>query len=290
MHPAPSVILFSALSGLGLGLMFWLGLGLPSVTGWSAFAYYFVAYALAVGGLMLSAFHLANPKNAPKAFSQWRTSWLSREAWAAVVALLVVAVHAIGVIFFGTRPVLFGATGSALALLTVFTTSMIYAQIAAVPRWNQVGTPFLFLSLSLAGGALLAGQVTAAMLLLPLAGIAQLAHWHLGDTRARVPTSTPETATGLGSVGGVRLFEPPHTGSNYLLHEMVYRVGRKHALRLRVIALLLMVVVPALLLIVPYSPAILALAALSHLAGVLAPRWLFFAEAEHVVGLYYGQR
>jgi len=28
----------------------------------------------------------------------------------------------------------------------------------------------------------------------------------------------------------------------------------------------------------------------SHIAGVLASRWLFFAEAEHVVGLYYGKR
>ncbi len=290
MHPAPSVILFSTLSGLGLGLMFWLGLGLPAVTGWSAFGLYFIAYALAVGGLMLSAFHLANPKNAPKAFSQWRTSWLSREAWAAVIALLAVAVHAIGVIFFDTRLAVIGAIGSALALLTVLTTSMIYTQIRAVPRWNQVTTPILFLTLSLAGGALLAGQVTAAAMLLPLAGIAQLVHWHIGDARARGPDSTPESATGLGGKGRVRLFEPPHTGSNYLLHEMVYRIGRKHALRLRVFAIVLMVVAPALLLIVPFSPLILALAALSHLAGVLASRWLFFAEAEHVVGLYYGQR
>lgn len=290
MHPAPSVILFSTLSGLGLGLMFWLGLGLPAVTGWSAFGLYFIAYTLAVGGLMLSAFHLANPKNAPKAFSQWRTSWLSREAWAAVIALLVVAVHAIGVIFLDTRLAVIGVVGAALALLTVLTTSMIYTQIRAVPRWNQITTPVLFLTLSLAGGALLAGQVTAAAVLLPLAGIAQLVHWHLGDSRAQTPESTPESATGLGFMGRVRLFEPPHTGSNYLLHEMVYRVGRRHALRLRVIALLLMVVVPGLLLILPAGPVMLGLAALLHLTGVLASRWLFFAEAEHVVGLYYGQR
>ena len=28
----------------------------------------------------------------------------------------------------------------------------------------------------------------------------------------------------------------------------------------------------------------------AHLMGALAHRWLFFAEAEHVVGLYYGRR
>jgi len=33
-----------------------------------------------------------------------------------------------------------------------------------------------------------------------------------------------------------------------------------------------------------------ALAVVSHLLGVLATRWLFFAQAEHVVGLYYGKR
>ena len=32
------------------------------------------------------------------------------------------------------------------------------------------------------------------------------------------------------------------------------------------------------------------IAVLSHVIGVFASRWLFFAEAEHVVGLYYGKR
>ena len=36
--------------------------------------------------------------------------------------------------------------------------------------------------------------------------------------------------------------------------------------------------------------ALLILAAVSHLAGMLAERWLFFAEAEHAVSLYYGHR
>ena len=34
----------------------------------------------------------------------------------------------------------------------------------------------------------------------------------------------------------------------------------------------------------------IGLAAVLHLAGAMAHRWLFFAEAEHVVGLYYGKR
>ena len=88
MHPAPSVILFTTLSGIGFGLLAFLGLGLPLVTGWLAFAFFAVAYLLAVGGLLASTFHLGHPERALKAFSQWQTSWLSREAWAAVGALV----------------------------------------------------------------------------------------------------------------------------------------------------------------------------------------------------------
>ena len=89
MHPAPSVILFTTLSGLGFGLLAFLGLGFPGVTGWVAFVFYAIAYALAVGGLLASTFHLGRPERALKAFSQWRTSWLSREGICAVAALLV---------------------------------------------------------------------------------------------------------------------------------------------------------------------------------------------------------
>ena len=62
MHPAPSVILFTTLSGIGFGLLAFLGLGLPLVTGWLAFAFFAVAYLLAVGGLLASTFHLGHPE------------------------------------------------------------------------------------------------------------------------------------------------------------------------------------------------------------------------------------
>ncbi|MFN4130419.1 MAG: DmsC/YnfH family molybdoenzyme membrane anchor subunit, partial [Paracoccaceae bacterium] len=91
MHPAPSVILFTVLSGMGFGALAFLGLGLVRPEGWGAFALWGLAYGLAVGGLLASAFHLGNPQRALLAFTQWRTSWLSREAWAAVAALVGVA-------------------------------------------------------------------------------------------------------------------------------------------------------------------------------------------------------
>ncbi len=290
MHPAPSVIVFTSLSGLGFGLLFWLGIGLPPVTGWVALAFFLLAYLLAVGGLLASTFHLGHPERAILAFSQWRSSWLSREGVASVAALIVMAAHGAGLVFWGENWRLVGGLGAALSLGTVFCTAMIYAQLATVPRWKSWLTPALFLGLSLAGGALLAGQIRAAIVLLLLAAALQIAWWVRGDRALGQSGTTLASATGLGRKGAVRAFEPPHTGTNYLLREFVHVVGRKHALKLRAIALLLGFVVPILLLLAPFSHALAALAALSHLAGIAASRWLFFAEAEHVVGLYYGKR
>ena len=290
MHPAPSVIVFTTLSGLGFGLLFWLGLGMPGVTGWVAFAFFAIAYALAVGGLLASTFHLGHPERAMKAFSQWRSSWLSREGVCAVAALLVMGLYALGVVFLDTRWSVLGVLGSILSVGTVFTTSMIYAQLKTVPRWNTFLTPLLFLSLSLAGGALLAGQMLIALFLLPVAAAVQVAWWLRGDRALARSGTDMASATGLGDIGTVRAFEPPHTGTNYLLREFVHVVGRKHARKLRTIALTAGYTLPFIVLLVPFSHIMAAIAVALHLGGVAASRWLFFAEAEHVVGLYYGKR
>ncbi|MGD9293732.1 MAG: dimethyl sulfoxide reductase anchor subunit [Roseobacter sp.] len=290
MHPAPSVIFFTTFSGLGFGLLTWLGLGFPDVTGWTAFAFFAIAYVMAVGGLLASTFHLGRPERAIKAFTQWRSSWLSREAWCAVGALLVMALYGAGLVFLETRYALLGLIGAALSVATVFTTSMIYTQLKTIPRWHMPLTPVMFLSISLAGGALLSGQIRIAIILLVLAGAVQLLTWVQGDKAFATAGTTLATATGLGTRGAVRAFEPPHTGTNYLLKEFVHEIGRKHAQKLRIISLLLMVVIPVILLLLPFSHVIAVLALVSHIAGVLTARWLFFAEAEHVVGLYYGKR
>lgn len=290
MHPAPSIIAFTTLSGLGFGLFFWLGIGMPGSTGLVAFVFFAIAFALAGGGLIASAFHLGHPERGLLAFTQWRSSWLSREAVCAVATLVAMGCYAIGRVFFAAEWVPLGWLGATLAMGTVFTTSMIYAQMKTVPRWRSPLTPVLFLSLSLGGGALLAGQVTWALILLTLAGALQLAWWWQGDRAFTASGTTVASATGLGHIGSVRAFEPPHTGPNYLLREMVHVVGRKHALKLRVIAFVLGYGLPIALLLAPFSHVLGLLAVVSHIAGILASRWLFFAEAEHVVGLYYGKR
>jgi DMSO reductase anchor subunit len=80
-----------------------------------------------------------------------------------------------------------------------------------------------------------------------------------------------------------------------VMQEMGYRIARKHAKKLRRIAVLVGFALPVLLVLgsvlVPGAAgaAVLAiLAAPFMLLGLLVERWLFFAEAKHVVTLYYG--
>ena len=301
MHPAPSIIMFTALSGVGFGLLIWLGLGVPALSGWAAFWAFGLAYGLSVVGLISSTLHLGHPERALKAFSQWRSSWLSREGVVSVAALLVMAPFAFWRVFL--VPVggeglewlrWLGVAGAALSLLTVVCTSMIYAQLKTVPRWNMALVPVLFVLFSITGGALVTAPVAQTVLgtvvMLLVLTVLQWGYWRLGDRRFAAAGHSMETATGLGRIGSVHLLESPHSGTNYLLREMAFQIGRKHQRRLRLIAAVMVGLVPALLLLtVPLWWA--GLAALSvHLVGLFASRWLFFAEAEHVVGLYYGKR
>jgi DMSO reductase anchor subunit len=295
MHPAPSIILFTVLSGFGFGLLFWIGIGVLDVSGGTAFAFFSIAYVLAVGGLMASTFHLGHPERALKAFTQWRSSWLSREAWLSTAALIIMGLYGAGLVFFDTKITVLGWLGAIFCVATIFGTSMIYAQLKTVPRWNHWTTPLMFLAYGLTGGALLAGQITLGTILLFATGALQLVAWMQGDGRFAESGSTMATATGLGTKGDVRAFEPPHTGTNYLLTEMVHVVARKHASKLRIFAFIFAILIPWAFFFafrfVEGAPHLLAAPALlSHIGGVLISRWLFFAEAEHVVGLYYGKR
>ncbi|MGR3756598.1 MAG: dimethyl sulfoxide reductase anchor subunit family protein [Tranquillimonas sp.] len=288
MHPAGSLIAFTTASGFGFGLLAFLGAGLPPATGWTLIALYGLGLGLAGAGLAASALHLGHPERALLAFTQWRTSWLSREAWAAAAALSAAALAALAALATGGRLAPIGWLSSALALATVGATSMIYAQLRTVPRWHHWSTPALFVAYALAGGALLSGQGSAAVILLVAAGFGQFFAWKAGDRRLADSGTDLGTATGLAAAGQLRSFEPPHTGGSYLTREMVHVVARRHALKLRSIGLFLAFVLPVTLLVLSHALPSLAAAAAAHAAGAVVIRWLFFAEAEHVLGLYYG--
>jgi len=288
MNPAPSVIVFTVLSGMGFGFLALLGV--YGATGAAAFFLWGIGYGLAVAGLVASAFHLGNPQRALLAFTQWRTSWLSREAWASVLTLGLFAPQALADWLGFDWGRLFGMAGAVGALVTVLCTSMIYAQIRAVPRWHHWTVPLVFVAYAVAGALVLGGMRHLALLMLCVLGVCMALHWHFGAQAFAKAGATMGSATGLGGIGAVSVFEQPHTGGNYLLREMIYVVGRKHADRVRMIAMVFSVMLPAMAL--AWMPGLVAVgvAVAAHLIGALAQRWLFFAEAEHVVGLYYGQR
>lgn len=293
MHAAPSVILFTVLSGLGFGFLGFLALGLPAVHGWHAFFSWGIGYALAVGGLVASTFHLGNPQRALLAFTQWRSSWLSREGWASCLTLFLLAPLALSDWLGWALPRGFGVIGASMALVTVLCTAMIYGQLKSVPRWNHPLVPVQFVAFALTGGALMAGQRWLAIALCLALVVVMIAYFRIGDGLFAKKGATLGSATGLGRIGRPEVFEQPHTSPNYLMREMIHVVGRKHAAKLRVIAVLFTALLPALVMLVlfPFAKhAALMLAVAAHLLGAFAQRWLFFSEAEHVVGLYYGAR
>jgi DMSO reductase anchor subunit len=176
-----------------------------------------------------------------------------------------------------------------------------------VPQWNSRLTPVCYLGFSLASGFLPAAAIAAyaglrpfaagaiAALLVAAAWAIKTIWWNTALRRSLADRgSTPESATGLGFIGRVRLFERPHTGENYLTREMVHVIGRKHAFKLRWIALFLGAALPFLIAaavaLAVLAPAWLGLAVLAMAAGLFVERWLFFAEATHAVSLYYGRR
>jgi len=304
MHPAVSVILFTVTSGAGFGAMALIGAGLPLREGTLAFFLsVLIAGGLAVAGLLASTFHLGHPERAWRALSQWRSSWLSREGVLAIAALLGFGLWSL-IGLFATPPVLLGWVVSALSLATIFTTSMIYAQLKTVPQWNSALTPAAYLAFGIASGMTLVAAIGAAETLaglpvgwpaciaITVAWAVKLAWWRQADMATLASRGlTVESATGLGGIGKVRLFERPHTGANYLTREMVHRIGRKHAGKLRMIAILLGGFVPAaicaLAALAGLDNLVLLAAFLALVAGLVVERWLFFAEATHSVSLYY---
>lgn len=304
MHPALSVILFTTLSGTGYGLLVWLGVRvLLSPSGDAGpVAAWWVAMALVSIGLSASLAHLGKPQRAWRAFSQWRSSWLSREGVLAVASY----VPAAGLLLLDPATQSTWLRTSAvlaivLALATVTCTAMIYASLPPIAAWRNRCVVPGYLGFALLGGAWLAlpfgvlplsaGSV-AALLLASVALLAlKLRYWR--DIDAKPWASDAETATGLGRFGQVRSFEAPHTEANYLLREMGFVLARKHATRLRRIAVLLTCMLPPLLcvlaVVLPASLALLVLlpALLAFQCGAFVERWLFFAQARHTVALYY---
>lgn len=306
MHPAYSVIVFTTASGAGYGLLILLALSILVGESPGDRLYGALSLGLAVllitTGLGASLLHLGHPERAWRAMSQWRSSWLSREGVCALLSYPPLVLLGLGWVWWGSLAGivwLAALLAIPLALATVICTGMIYASLRTVPAWHQPLTVANYLALALASGAVLQvpllgafrwpghQAVWLALLLLALAFALKCLYWWRID---RKPLGySREQAMGLPGV--IRQIEPPHSQPNFVMREMGYRVARKHRRMLRLLAVLLGFLLPALCL----GAALLAgtwllpglLASLAMAVGLLVERWLFFAEAVHVVSLYY---
>ncbi len=306
MYPALSVISFTTLSGAGYGLAIVLALGHGNPAALSTKIAWLVALALISIGFLSSTLHLGNPQRAWRAVSQWRSSWLSREGCMCFISYVPLCLLAAMSIFYDSFDLTLGYVGAICCAVTVYCTAMIYASLRTIASWHTRWTPAFYLAFALTAGTLIyiaffgppvgSRSTTIWIYLSMVFLVASWAIKHFWTRRAQAVgygKSTMETATGLGHIGKVRLLERPHAMDNYLTNEMAFRIGRKHAQKLHKIALLLGLVLPMVLLALSLAITSVALvftmlAALSFMAGVFVDRWLFFANARHAVGLYYG--
>lgn len=310
MHPAFSVIFFTTASGAGYGMLIvlsmmasWQVVPLDRVFGIVSFG---LAFLLVTSGLLASTFHLGHPERAWRALTQWRSSWLSREGVLSVLTYgpwLALAYFWIVVGDLSGLGGIAAGMSAALALATIFSTAMIYRSLKTVHQWSNKWTVSVYLILGLSSGAVWVAALLSATLgiekpylaftavCLLVAWRVKRMYWRFIDTTQH--PSTPKSATGLKGEK-VRLLEGPHTEENYLQQEMGFKIARKHAAKLRRIVHVSAFMVPVMLLVVAYllsGPFVVVAcftAAICMSVGIVVERWLFFAEARHVVSLYYG--
>lgn len=310
MKPTLSIILFTVSSGAGLGLLmllvvlqgFGLAAPLPLAIRLGAGA---LALGLIVAGLIASTFHLANPKNAWKAFNRFRTSWLSREGVFAVLLLLLGAIWLVGLWLSGATaaPGLrgLGALVVLVALATLWSTAMIYASLKPIRQWHNPVVPPMYLLLGLASGSVLlsviegfagsVNDVTAGVTLLLLAAAAAVkAIYYRWIARPAGPTI--QSATGM-TRAQVRLLDSGHSHETFLTREFGHTLRALPPWILRGGVFFLAFALPALGvtgLLYGAAPAYGALVVPALVAGLMIERWLFFVEARHTVNLYHGQQ
>jgi sulfite dehydrogenase (quinone) subunit SoeC len=310
MNPAWSVVFFTVLAGFGQGLAVVLAFAVmaggmdPHGAGLSVALVCSIALMLA--GLASSFLHLGHPMRAWRAASMWRTSWLSREvitmpAFIGWLVLWWLEVHfetSIGPLL--ARWVLpIGAI--LLAALLWLCTGMIYACIRFIREWSHPITLWYYLLTGLASGVVLAACIAAAsgeqvMLLFAgrfawaamLAAAAIRFATLVRNGAVRMP-STLQSATGIRAARLTQMSMGMSAGS-FNTREFSHGRTPQTIARVTMTAVgagFMLPLVLAVLASVDSSPWLWAVALASQAVGLIADRWLFFAQARHPQSLYY---
>lgn len=310
MHPALAVIFLTLFSGGGFGIMaltaivndFQIDRGLSPLQTMIAVILSLVFVSI---GMLSSTAHLANPKNAWRAFTRWRTSWLAREGVFAVLYYPFAALYLIWVFFTGGTHDAVGLIlvnlAGVIGLVTVFCQGMIYAVLRTIRQWNTALVPANFYAMGLATGAtVLAAEriimgapadtlVGIALALLAASAVMKgIYYFWIG----RPGGPTIRTAIGFNR-SAVRILEQGHTFGTFLTEEFGHTLPTAKARSVKVVMYIFAFVIPIAALVISIATgqsAFAWIAVLSVIFGIGVERWLFFVEAQHVVNLYHGRQ
>ena len=308
MKPSFSLIVFTVSSGAGYGLFMlvvaYAWFGSEPLDLWERSIALMLALLLIVIGLFSSVFHLANKKNGWRAFIRIRSSWLSREAVFAVLFFVPAVLYLAGVFLEGAHGAAWvsvsGIVAALLAVVTVFSTGMIYASLKTIRQWHNPLVPVNYLLLALASGGVLLCAIRAissnayenlvalTLVLLVAALLVKLVYYFwIG-----IPAGANINTALAMNRARIRLLDVGHSHGTFLTDEFGKRVSRTLSYLLRGWVLVAVYVLPMLLLKPDAENAAMHawLALLIMFTGLLTERWLFLAEGQHVVNLYHGRQ
>jgi len=307
MNPAFSVVVFTTAAGAAQGLVVALAIallaGVPMAASFVR-ASLAVAIVLLVAGLGSSMLHLGRPARAWRAAAMWRTSWLSREVIVLPAFIALVMLWWLAAREPASLPARLALPLAAIAVAALlwYCTAMIYACLRFIEEWAQPLTIVNFVLLGLASGsvlasalAALAGEQQALALATPTALVLTLIAWASRTAAWRRNAvlrhrSTLQTATGIHAARLAQTSMGMSAGS-FNTREFFHRASASALRGVKGIAIVLGLALPAVL------TAGVAVGALGDLAcvvallvqapGLIADRWLFFAQAKHPQNLYY---
>ena len=308
MYPSKSIIFFTVISGTGYGIFIGLLFNILFIEISYSLNYKLfislVSFLMIVLGLLSSTLHLGHPERAWRAFSQWKSSWLSREGLVSVITFFPMVLfyyfwinNINGYVFLLIILCIF-------SLLTIFCTGQMYATLKTIPSWNNSLVTPIYIFNGITVGSLFVYSINFyfnysiflyekfIIITIILNLLLKISYWIL--IRQKTDTNI-QTAVGIKSKN-ISFFEGPHTGKNYLTNEMINKSNNKNNNLLRLTFCILTFIIP-LYMINQYSTLIadqfilklsMIFVFILALVGMIIERYLFFIQSKHVVGLYYG--
>ncbi len=307
MRPQFSIIFFTTLAGMAQGLLFFVALlnieGPVLSTPFLSMLALPVSFILLSLGLVASFFHLGHPERAWRAAMMWRTSWLSREV-IALPAVMVITAITFFFLISGIVPTWLWVVLLISTLILWICTAKIYQCIRFIQEWSHPSTLSNFVLLGLSSGGLLLelllmlwnkpniplgmSLISGANFILLFLAL-NLKLWTWRRNQKLKPKSNLASATGIKG-DNIRQTSMGFMGGSFNTREFFHHQTDRVIGNIRKIILLMTYVGPMILLAISMSSSSIALIAITlliHYMGLLAERWMFFAEANHPQNLYY---